>query len=66
MPGKGRVVECPYTSEERTILENALPMLGENTFDIHLNEEALWCNIPAAIWNYRLGGYQVLKKKMSY
>ena len=38
------------------------PCPVKTTFGIHLNEESVWCNIPAAIWNYRLGGYQVLKK----
>ena len=27
---------------------------------------AFWRNIPAAIWGYKLGGYQVLKKWLSY
>ncbi len=45
---------------------DALPALGETTFDIHLNAEAFWRNVPAAVWNYRLGGYQVLKKWLSY
>ena len=27
---------------------------------------AYWRNIPAAVWNYKLGGYQVLKKWLSY
>ena len=40
--------------------------LGATTFDIHLNDHAYWCNIPAAVWNYKLGGYQVLKKWLSY
>ena len=44
----------------------ALPALGETTFDIYLNGSAFWRNVPAAVWNYRLGGYQVLKKWLSY
>ena len=40
--------------------------LGTTTFDIHLNDHAYWRNIPAAAWNYKLGGYQVLKKWLSY
>ena len=66
MPGKGRAVERPYTPKERTALLDALPILGETTFDVHLNGEAFWRNIPAAVWDYRLGGYQVLKKWLSY
>ena len=33
---------------------------------MYLNGRAFWCNIPAAVWEYRLGGYQVLKKWLSY
>ena len=66
MPGQGRVVERSYTPDERETLGDALPVLGENTFDVHLNESAFWCNVPDAIWNYKLGGYQVLKKWLSY
>ena len=40
--------------------------LGETTFDVYLNEEAYWRNVPSAVWDYRLGGYQVLKKWLSY
>ena len=66
MPGQGRIVERPYTPTERPTLSDALPVLGETTFDVHLNGEAFWRNIPAAVWDYRLGGYQVLKKWLSY
>ena len=41
-------------------------MWGETTFDIHLNDRAFWRNVPASVWNYRIGGYQVLKKWLSY
>ena len=36
------------------------------TFDIHLNDRAYWRNVPSAVWRYKLGGYQVLKKWLSY
>ena len=66
MPGQGRAVERPFTSEERAALGDALPALGETTFDIYLNARAFWRNVPDAVWRYRLGGYQVLKKWLSY
>ena len=44
----------------------ALAALADITFDIYLNEDAFWRNVPAAVWTYRLGGYQVLKKWLSY
>jgi hypothetical protein len=34
--------------------------------DIFLNEVAFWRNIPGAVWNYTIGGYQVIKKWLSY
>jgi hypothetical protein len=27
---------------------------------------AYWRNIPARVWNYTIGGYQVIKKWLSY
>ena len=106
MPGRGRVVERPYTASERAALGRAAPTLGGNasdpnnragtgsppttpappvstsqidaatgktaavlgdtTFDIYLNDRAYWQNVPAAVWSYKLGGYQVLKKWLSY
>ena len=59
MPGQGRVVERACKQEERTAL-------GATTFDVYLNDHAYWRNVPAAVWRYKLGGYQVLKKWLSY
>ena len=47
-------------------LADQAPALGATTFDIHLNDRAYWRNVPADVWNYKLGGYQVLKKWLSY
>ena len=68
MPGQGRAVERPYTPEERAALGDTLHALGNGntTFDIHLNSNAFLRNIPATVWRYKLGGYQVLKKWLSY
>ena len=65
MPGQGRVVERACTPSERMVLD-AVPMLGRTTFDVYLNDNAFWRNVPAAVWTYKLGGYQVLKKWLSY
>ena len=35
-----------------------IPTLGEATFDVYVNDRAFW--------HYKLGGYQVLKKWLSY
>ena len=66
MPGKGRAVERPYSSKERRVLGDAIAALGKSTFDIYLNADTCWRNVPAAVWQYKLGGYQVLKKWLSY
>ena len=59
MPGQGRLVEHAAPS-------GAAPALGLTSFDIYLNDRAYWRNVPAAVWHYKLGGYQVLKKWLSY
>ena len=66
MPGQGRVEERSYTAEERAALGDAMATLGDTTFDIYLNGRAYWRNVPANVWSYKLGGYQVLKKWLSY
>ena len=66
MPGQGRVDERPYTASERDALGDAASTLGDSTFDVYLNDRACWRNVPAAVWTYKLGGYQVLKKWLSY
>ena len=66
MSGQGRVVERDYTAAERGALADAVPTLGNTTFDVYLNQRAYWRNVPAAVWNYQLGGYQTLKKWLSY
>ena len=53
-------------------LDQALTLLGNTCFDIYLNKaEAdepgiFWSAVPANVWTYTLGGYQVLKKWLSY
>ncbi len=47
-------------------LGNAADSLGDATYDVHFNDRAYWRNVPAAVWSYKLGGYQVLKKWLSY
>jgi hypothetical protein len=77
MPGKGKVITRDYTPEELAAIregagtlgltpEQALEHLGETTCDIYLNESAYWQNIPAKVWGYYIGGYQVIKKWLSY
>ena len=66
MPGQGRAEQRPYTADERAALGDAITTLGESTVDVYLNDRAYWRNVPINVWNYKLGGYQVLKKWLSY
>ena len=66
MPGQGRLVERPHTAAEREALGELTPALGASTIDVYLNGRAYWRNVPRAVWEYKLGGYQVLKKWLSY
>ncbi|MDE0405541.1 MAG: N-6 DNA methylase [Nitrospira sp.] len=66
MPGQGRIVERAYTRDEKATMSDSIATLGETTFDVYLNDRAFWRNVPAAVWTYKLGGYQVLKKWLSY
>lgn len=66
MPGQGRVVERPYTSKEKVAMGDLATTLGDTTFDVYLNDRAYWRNIPSNVWAYKLGGYQALKKWLSY
>jgi hypothetical protein len=66
MPGKGKLIERDYTEEERASLGEAIDLLGEHTCDVYLNEFAYWSNIPLRVWEYTIGGYQVMKKWLSY
>ena len=77
MPAKGRLAERAYSDAEADALDaeamaraisarDARKLLGERTFDVCLNEAAYWRNIPLNVWEYTIGGYQVIKKWLSY
>jgi hypothetical protein len=51
---------------EPLTLEAALNLLGHRCVDVYLNGTSHWTAIPINVWNYTLGGYQVLKKWLSY
>lgn len=59
MPGKGKTASRPFTAEE-------LPGLGEETLDVFLNARCYWKNVPRPVWEFTLGGYQILKEWLSY
>jgi hypothetical protein len=75
--GQGKLIERDYSAEEREAIaqgavalgltpEQAFAQLGEKTCDVYLNARAYWKNIPARVWEYYIGGYQVIKKWLSY
>ena len=73
MPGKGRVETRGYTAAEAAAFGSPagpacgpLALPGLTTHDVFLNESACWRNVPSPVWNYTIGGYQVIKKWLSY
>jgi len=77
MPGKGKVDQRAYTSDELVAIhsgasaigfteERMIACLGATTCDVYLNNTAYWRNVPASVWDYTIGGYQVIKKWLSY
>jgi len=60
MPGKGRYAARKPSRDE------AHPAFGDTTYDVFLNGAAYWANVPKPVWDYTIGGYQVIKKWLSY
>ena len=38
----------------------------DGALDIFLNDVSYWRNVPETVWTYTIGGYQVIKKWLSY
>jgi len=67
MPGKGKAIARQYTTAEMSVISPEMrKLLGTKTYDIYLNDRAYWQNIPSRVWEYTIGGYQVIKKWLSY
>lgn len=67
MPGKGRVVTRARTAEEASSLTaSEISLLGTEVLDVYLNDGTSWKGVPEAAWNYKVGGFQVLRKWLSY
>jgi hypothetical protein len=64
MPGKGKTTIREFTVDEQAALENH--HLGGQAVDVFLNAETFWRCVPLRVWEYTLGGYQVIKKWLSY
>ncbi len=56
-------MERPSTPEEQT---PDWSWAARSTLDLYLNDVACWRNLPPGVWYYTIGGYQVIKKWLSY
>jgi predicted helicase len=77
MPGGGKTSTRAWTEAERAALSQLaarhdlnlgalIALIGEQAVDVHINDAAGWEGVPSKVWAYTLGGYQVLKKWLSY
>lgn len=75
MPGKGKALERERTpgeiesllGNESVVSKAALSTaLGATTYDVYLNDRCFWKNVPSKAWEFFIGGYQVIKKWLSY
>ncbi len=77
MPGKGKTTARGFAPTEREALAagaaaqgltdaQTITCLGPATRDVYLNGVAFWQNVPDQVWDYTIGGYQVIKKWLSY
>jgi hypothetical protein len=75
-PGRGKSERREYSEAERSALKKAAEKMGVTEarilellgpcMDIYLNEGTCWRCVPASVWDYVIGGYQVIKKWLSY
>ena len=46
--------------------DQLMACLGGSCLDVCLNDRVYWRCVPARVWSYTIGGYQVIKKWLSY
>jgi hypothetical protein len=77
MPGLGNARQRAYRDDELAAmaqgaeilglgLDDALALLGDRTYNLYVNATTCWSNVPANVYEYVIGGYQVIKKWLSY
>lgn len=65
MPGRGQAAARDYAADEAETAARA-GLLGARTLDVGMNGASFWKNVPEGVWEARIGGYQALKKWLSY
>jgi hypothetical protein len=67
MPGAGKYdVHERAATDSEGLTDVDRDALGEQVLDIYLNDHARWRGVPGAAWDYKIGGFQVLRKWLSY
>lgn len=75
-PGTGKIVARKWTGGERDALKagfvaakipeaRGFELLGR-PIDVYLNGTTHWSAVPEHVWEFYIGGYQVIKKWLSY
>lgn len=75
-PGKGRTIDRDWSETEKAALRKGFDEAGieevrgfallGHAIDVALNDTTHWRGVPAAAWDYTIGGYHVVKKWLSY
>ena len=69
-PGRGVVESRDWTAKEKAALPLRVRKLLGGAADVYLNgakgDGTFWSGVPASAWDFRIGGYQVAKKWLSY
>ena len=64
--GRGRLEHRDWRAAEAAELDaRALELLG-GALDVYLNDGTFWSGVPEAAWDFRIGGYPVARKWLSY
>jgi hypothetical protein len=70
MPGRGKLSERRTSNTEHPTSKcgqgSENDGAGAKAWDVWLNDVAMWRNVPDTVWEFTIGGYQVIKKWLSY
>ncbi|WKD32590.1 type ISP restriction/modification enzyme [Streptomyces xanthophaeus] len=67
MPGAGKYdLRERAASDTDGLTNEERDVLGEQVLDIYLNDDVRWRGVPGAAWDFKIGGFQVLRKWLSY